>query len=868
VTANKTTTAVSGNSSTIILWLNRGIEGLWLLAVVLVPIAFLDRDIIYSEAVIAYLEVPKVALLRTLVGLMTVLWLIEWGVAGGRFPFAPGFRNRATRFRSLAYLARLRGWLSGQPARWVVLAVWFFAMTTLLSTLLSASIPVSLWGEVPGQDSLSTYTVAAYLLLFAVVTTHLKTRPQLWRLLGAVVAMGVVVAGFAVLQHYGYDLLGALEDTGGGQARVTSTVGNAVFAGALMLIPISLSLMLATISLERMSAVDPGKGQWRSGVSLVMIISFWAIVMSIQFLGLIFTFSRGPWMGTALALLVFGLLTLLIAGWRTFGWASLTLGLAAVLTWSVLQSSGDGPAPGIGPWLIAPLVLAGVLTAIIAFRGSLPLVSKTQINLAFLGSLGLAGSVKARLVGVAVLGLGLTAGLALIILVVLPLAESAPAASVDEPGPSASSDFSDVTYRFESIREAVLSGQLSNRGDIWKGSLRLMRGHPWFAFDELSLPWLRPLVGYGPDLFRYTYLLVSVPPVFSFLPVEADHAHSFILHQGVEQGILGLISATGVFLAAFGVAGYLLIKRSGNYSQIHQLALIGLTATIAGRFLEQSVGLTRVSDLMLFWVILAVFAALPAVMEPQEKAQSTRDSGPVPTRTGSSRMSRVPRQPNNLDLTTVLRLVVVAWAIGGIIALTWVKAVSYPRAAIVASQGIDQFNQSNYQASLASLDRATLLAPDVPVYYGGIAAIYTAYLQNPQVPTEMVCSRALNGVPYRDCLVRNIHLNNILASEQRPFDWRARLARADSALALGLNDEAIRMYQAVVDLVPGAWPLHNRLAEAYIEIGEPELALGVLEDSLAITGDTGRSGAALQLQIQARQNMGPTGETPPGAGGN
>jgi hypothetical protein len=229
--------------------------------------------------------------------------------------------------------------------------------------------------------------------------------------------MGVVVAGFAVLQHYGYDLLGALEDTGGGQARVTSTVGNAVFAGALMLIPISLSLMLATISLERMSAVDPGKGQWRSGVSLVMIISFWAIVMSIQFLGLIFTFSRGPWMGTALALLVFGLLTLLIAGWRTFGWASLTLGLAAVLTWSVLQSSGDGPAPGIGPWLIAPLVLAGVLTAIIAFRGSLPLVSKTQINLAFLGSLGLAGSVKARLVGVAVLGLGLTAGLALIILV-------------------------------------------------------------------------------------------------------------------------------------------------------------------------------------------------------------------------------------------------------------------------------------------------------------------------------------------------------------------------------------------------------------------------------------------------------------------
>ena len=61
-------------------WPGWGMEGLWLLTVVLVPVAFLGRDQIYSETVIAYFEVPKIALLRTLTGLMAALWLIEWGI--------------------------------------------------------------------------------------------------------------------------------------------------------------------------------------------------------------------------------------------------------------------------------------------------------------------------------------------------------------------------------------------------------------------------------------------------------------------------------------------------------------------------------------------------------------------------------------------------------------------------------------------------------------------------------------------------------------------------------------------------------------------------------------------------------------------
>ena len=46
----------------------------------LLPLAFFGQDYAQSEAVIAYVEVPKVAVLRTLAGLMAALWLIDWGL--------------------------------------------------------------------------------------------------------------------------------------------------------------------------------------------------------------------------------------------------------------------------------------------------------------------------------------------------------------------------------------------------------------------------------------------------------------------------------------------------------------------------------------------------------------------------------------------------------------------------------------------------------------------------------------------------------------------------------------------------------------------------------------------------------------------
>ena len=106
------------------IWLNRAIELLWLFTVFLVPLAFFDRDYAKSETIIAYVEVPKVALLRTLVGMMAVLWLVDWGLHG-TLNVGSSFRLKSLPSQPAQWVAWLRNAMRGNPHRWLFLAVGF-----------------------------------------------------------------------------------------------------------------------------------------------------------------------------------------------------------------------------------------------------------------------------------------------------------------------------------------------------------------------------------------------------------------------------------------------------------------------------------------------------------------------------------------------------------------------------------------------------------------------------------------------------------------------------------------------------------------------------------------------------------------------
>ena len=759
--------------------MSRSLELLWLVTVVVVPLVAVSKGYLVSEVVSGEAALLKIATLRTLVGLMVILWAAEWSLRQGS-PFGSLYNRRSLLLQPSRWLFGLALWLRNEPSRWLTVAVIFFCLTTLLSTALSASFNVSLWGAVPGQDGYSTYTLMAYLLLFGVIATHLKTRAQLGRLLGAGVLMGVLLSTYAIFQHYGHDLFRMMEPPGG--TRVTSTAGNPIFAASVMLMTITTTMVVATATLRR----PMGTARFWLGLAL------WVPVMTVQFLGIIFTLSRGPWVGTALALGLFLTLVGISMGWRTLLRAVAVLALTGALTAAVILTP---------PLFNRPATVAG--------------------------------------------GLAIAQG----------------------------DDAAVAAQRFASISSEVGGGGLSGRIQTWEHSWRLARYHPWFEFDTLSLAWLRPVIGYGPDLYRFTYFLESVPRGSTLFVPEAHHAHSYYVHQAVEQGLLGLVSSLGIVMAAILVGSYLLVRHRQSYSGFHKLVLIGLVATIAGRSLEQAVGVARVSDLMIFWVLLAAFVALPVAARSPEVVKETAQ----PSR-GSSHRGRSKRPGHNSSqlwgkrnescLTAGVWMVVLASLAVGIGFLTWFKTIQYPLAAREVAKGKEFLRQGNFEAGLEAFDLAVQLAPDVPPYYDYRAAVYEDYAKhsnNSRVPREKECSlqHTTIGISYEECLLHKAYLSKLPAIEARPLYFRSYLSVGETALELASMNpgiyppsEAVRRYQKVVQFVPHDWRYRNKLALAYIKTGQPQAALQPLQESLALTEGTVHSAYAMYLQGVAHINMG------------
>ena len=392
----------------------------------------------------------------------------------------------------------------------------------------------------------------------------------------------------------------------------------------------------------------------------------------------------------------------------------------------------------------------------------------------------------------------------------------------------------------------------------------LMTGHPWFAFDSLKLSFVRPLVGYGPDLFHSTYLLVS-PPDFNQLPSEFVHAHNYFVHQGVELGFLGLIASLGVFSAVVLVGGYQMFRLRKGEDMVNQLLIAGVVATVAGRLLEQMVGIARVSDLTIFWVLLAVFAALPAVMEGRQVAANP-ESGP--RRRARRRRANPAGEINGKNgrqsqWRFIGQLVLIGFLVIGIGVLTWRKGINYVRAAVIADRAEQQLQAGNLQAALSSMDGSIDLAPDVNTYYGNRSRLYAAFIGSELLSQHDKCGGLAEPRARATCLAEEAYLSNVKWVEERPLSYLSRFSLADSALTLAsltgdinLAEEATKRYRETAEMVPTSFRAWNRLADVHIVLNQPQDALLALDKSLAILGDHTDAVTALFLQAEAFQIMG------------
>jgi len=537
-----------------------------------------------------------------------------------------------------------------------------------------------------------------------------------------------------------------------------------------MLMTITISLVMATAAL-----IEPS-GTRRFWLNLV----FWVPVLTVQCLGMLFTLSRGPWVGTALSL-------------------GLVLGLVGVF---------------LGRRILLRVALLLALTGLIA-----------------------------------------------IIVVRLPVGGAETGTGVV------------VAERFTSITSQVGGGGMSGRLEIWKTSWLLSRYHPWPESESLGLAWLRPMIGYGPDLYRYVYFLESVPKGDDLSLPEVHHAHNYYINQVVEEGILGLLGSMGIVVTVTVAGTFLLLRRTQEFSLTHKLFLIGLISLVSGRALEQMVGVGRVSDLTIAWILLGVFMALPAIaqtpkleLEKQPFPDSSRSQGS--RRRGNQRGSRGSAPGAYRWLTMGVWMMLMVSLTLGIGFFSWFKAVNYPLAAREVAKARDYINQDDAQASLASLSRAIRLAPDVPPYYKFKASVYSAHLDlidTGILPREPECSfqASVTQVSYEQCLTDKIYQVRVQAIQPRPLYVRSRMTLAMTALNLALDDphsyppsEAILLYSEAVQLVPNDWRNLNRLAFAHLRFGESEKAMEPLVASLAVTGDHVYSAYALYLKGGVHINIG------------
>lgn len=679
--------------------IHRGMEALWLVAAIVVPLAIAPTDWMQF-----YAQLPKVASLRIIAGLISILWLVEWLLTDGRI-WGDHLRPRWQGW------AAFRTWIADRPTRLIILATSAFMAWYLISTALSASFWISVRGGSTVVDGFNLYTMAAYFIIFLNMATHIRSGNQIWRLVAAVSITGGLASLVGLLERMQLLDIGTAFTT---RTRIKSTFGNTIFFGAVltMTIPFTLALYLRATHAAK-STLDSSRS------APFLAVSFLGIsVLALQILAMALTVSRGPMIS-------------LTAGMLTF------LALAAIFLdmRSVLRAA-------------AVLTLATFL-AIVTLR-----------------------------------------------------------AFPERPGNFQPDDGSIFGDRLTETYGEFSGGGLGNRINIWKTSAAMITDDAWLPGEVLPLEPIRPIIGYGPDLYNYLFPFVGNEQSGNQL-----HAHNHIVHEAVEIGIVGMLLYASVLAAALGGGFWLIYLNRHRYSELQRLLLVAILAALTGKLLEQMTGIPRAGDMVILWMILAALVALPSFAGDTVIASPTR-------------ISRVsfPRGTRSIP-----RLITVSALSLGIVWTMYALNVNYVRGDVHAAQALETDDPNE---AIGHADAAVSLSP------------YPAFYLSRRADVLHKFSELVPAGEAEEFMVQRAYADRIRALELDHPSLNARIKLADASLDLArLGDlekarEAINMYEYVMEMSPNYPRFHSEvntaIAVAHIYMDQPELALAQIDEVLAV----------------------------------
>ena len=274
-------------------------EAGWLMALVVAPLYFnVQTDRVF--------EPDKISLVRWLAIIVGLAW-ITWAVDSGWSPRAHDESLSVTvrRILKIPLVA---------PTLLVVLSYF-------ISTVFSVAPHTSLWGSYQRLQGL--WTTYSYILIFFVALHRLRQRDQLERLITIIIATSLPIGLYGILQHYGVDPLPWGGDV---QTRIAAHMGNAIFVAAYLIMVMFLTGYRIIRSFVGILMDVEGK----RGYTDAILGGIYLFIFAVQVIALIFSQSRGPFLGFVVGSYVFilvAVLALRIRYYRAIAGAWVTLAL-------------------------------------------------------------------------------------------------------------------------------------------------------------------------------------------------------------------------------------------------------------------------------------------------------------------------------------------------------------------------------------------------------------------------------------------------------------------------------------------------------------------------------------------------------------
>lgn len=226
---------------------DKTIELGWLFAAVFTPLYFN----VYSVRVF---EPDKISTLRSLVLILTLAWivkLLEGSISAYSQSSATTTRGKLADATRGAAERGLPGWLGFLRVP-MVIPILVYALAYFISTIFSITLESSVFGSY--QRLQGTYSQYSYIMLGILVIANMRTRAQADRLVNFLILTSVPVTLYGLVQAvpllYPNWMLDPLPWAGDTATRVASTMGNAIFVAAwlIMIVPLTVYKLFNGVS--------------------------------------------------------------------------------------------------------------------------------------------------------------------------------------------------------------------------------------------------------------------------------------------------------------------------------------------------------------------------------------------------------------------------------------------------------------------------------------------------------------------------------------------------------------------------------------------------------------------------------------------